>query len=229
MNVYSSAPQDSLLTSLDPTVRSQNVVLTPVGSVFDVTLSNGDTLFATPGTFTLTYEDADFDGFIDGSTVKWSTIEIYSWSEGLGWERLPTSGRISPSAGSPTGYITAPVRHFSLFRLVGGIALADLTNFMIGPNPFKPHDGNDATGREYDGTAGSGMYFSGLPANVKIEIYSVAGRKVTEFSNNDPNRGQLQWDVRNDRREPLASGYYLYIITDLSSNRRTTGKFAVIR
>ena len=87
---------------------------------------------------------------------------------------------------------------------------------MIAPNPFRPSDGNASTGSPYQrGVAGT-------------EIYAVSGRKVTAFSTTNSG-GSIQWDGRNDEFREVASGYYLYVVTDQATGARVTGKLAVIR
>ena len=46
---------------------------------------------------------------------------------------------------------------------------------QVYPNPFKPNDGDVNNGIPYDGTANSGIIFSNLPANVRIQVYNLKG------------------------------------------------------
>ncbi|MFH1860332.1 MAG: T9SS type A sorting domain-containing protein [bacterium] len=82
------------------------------------------------------------------------------------------------------------------------------------PNPFKPGRGEPV------------VNFSCLPDNViiNIYIYNLAGelaRGMTVMS------GSTTWDGRNDCGCPVASGTYIYMITDTNGNKKT-GKVAVI-
>jgi hypothetical protein len=91
---------------------------------------------------------------------------------------------------------------------------ADLNNVKIHPSPWRSdlHSGHPIT-------------FDGLPANSTIKIFTVSGRWVKTISNAN---GLATWDVKNDSGDMVASGLYIYLVTDDQGNK-THGKFAVIR
>jgi parallel beta-helix repeat protein len=201
--------------------------------VMEVTLSNGDTQLAggAEALVTLTFLDANLDGFVDGTRVPWSTLRIFRHPSTAGgsWEERPTLASQSPTAANGgVGWLRATTTRFSIFQLVGTAVSNNLANFSVGPNPFRPNDGNAATGLPYTGAVGTGIYFSNLPAGVKIEVFTITGRRVMEFQS-AASTGQIQWDVRNQDGRDVASGVYLYRIQDMATGQVRTGKLTVIR
>jgi sugar lactone lactonase YvrE len=199
--------------------------------VVEVRLSNGDTLLSggRTATVTLTFRDDNLDGFVDGSRVRWNTLRLYRHTGLTGgrWEERPIIARGDPSAGV-AGFLQTTTEHFSFFQLVGTAASANLSNFMVAPNPYRPNDASAGNGQNYTGAVGTGVYFLNLPTSVRIEVYTLTGGKVFNYSTSN-STGQVQWDVKNEDNRPVASGVYLYVITDLATNQRVTGKLAVIR
>jgi hypothetical protein len=100
-----------------------------------------------------------------------------------------------------------------------------LNNIRIYPNPFKPYDGDPDTGIPYDGSANSGIIFDNLTENCTIKIFNLAGELVDELSGIT---GKAQWDAKNKKGKEVASGVYIYLITD-KDGRKATGKFAIVR
>jgi hypothetical protein len=136
-------------------------------------------------------------------------------------------------------WIVLKVRHFSVVTLVvpavGAAGApgnqANLNNFMIYPNPYRPNDGNPATGSPPAGAASrtTGIVFDNLPANTKVEIFTMRGERLFEQVVAVAD-GWVWWNVRNAKtNEDVASGYYIYIVTDQATGQRKTGKLAVIR
>ncbi|HPQ18064.1 MAG TPA: T9SS type A sorting domain-containing protein [bacterium] len=115
--------------------------------------------------------------------------------------------------------IKAKLRHFSVYGVIPAESVNyqevknNLEEFMIYPNPFIPNDGNPLTGRNYAGiNDGSGIYFSGLMPNTKIEIYDIAGHLVFEYLHTSSTEGFYQWNVRNKNNENVASGIYIVLV-----------------
>ena len=81
---------------------------------------------------------------------------------------------------------------------------ADLEKLIIGPSPFKPDDGNFATG-----THTTGITFGRLTADALIEIYTVNGQLVEKLEEKDGD-GKLVWIVP----DKIASGVYICRVTN---------------
>lgn len=88
--------------------------------------------------------------------------------------------------------------------------ITDFSKAYCYPNPVK--DGNS-------------VIFKGLPPNTKIRIFNIAGEKVFEEEN--INNGTYIWHCEDSTHNKVASGVYLYILTDGSSMKN--GKIAIIR
>ncbi|MEI7811739.1 MAG: type IX secretion system sortase PorU [Ignavibacteria bacterium] len=101
-----------------------------------------------------------------------------------------------------------------------GLALNNLYNF---PNPFK------------EKTTFTFQHNMNSPVNVKIKIYTVAGRniKTIESSGVSDRFVKLDWDGRDQDGNMIANGTYLYKVivktTDDSYSHEVLGKLAVVR
>ncbi len=93
-------------------------------------------------------------------------------------------------------------------------AASSLADAHCYPVPFKPSAGHTA------------IRFQDLTADVSIKIYTIAGELVREIRKSD-NNDYIDWDVRNSRGEPLASGVFIYVIKSGGSTKK--GKLMVIR
>jgi hypothetical protein len=93
-----------------------------------------------------------------------------------------------------------------------------LSNAHPFPNPFKPNSGLGHT---------NGITFSGLTPGARVQIFTPTGDPVFDKTL-DSTVSSLQWNAVNDNGENLASGVYLYLITDGSGNKKD-GKFAIVR
>ncbi|HOK41865.1 MAG TPA: right-handed parallel beta-helix repeat-containing protein [bacterium] len=121
------------------------------------------------------------------------------------------------------------IMHFSNYCIFPSLAYnvlqMNLNKVEIYPNPFIPNDGKNETGRNYDGSAGSGIYINGLTPNCKIKIYDITGRLVRELYNN--NSGAVIWDAKDKNNCELASGIYFAVIEN--GFERVVKKFVIIR
>ncbi len=96
----------------------------------------------------------------------------------------------------------------------GPAAAADLSAVYEYPNPVRVYSGNtQAT-------------FANLPAGATLRIYDVQGRLVRELTNlPGPN---FVWNLTNADGRPLASGVYVYLVTDDDGHQKI-GKVALLR
>lgn len=98
-------------------------------------------------------------------------------------------------------------------------AADNLEKAYVYPNPFKPGSGGD-----YDA---ENITFSNLTEQTKIEIYNIAGELVATIDkNNDQN--EKQWNAANDAGKKLASGVYIFYISN-DNGQKKTGKFAIVK
>ncbi len=111
------------------------------------------------------------------------------------------------------------------------------------PNPYRGSaiwDSNRATGRY--------VWFAGLPARALIKIFTLAGDLVAEIDfDRDTYQGEnavgviagtdepllagtmAAWDLRSFNGQPVATGLYLYSVTDRTSGDAQQGKFLVLK
>jgi hypothetical protein len=70
------------------------------------------------------------------------------------------------------------------------------------------------------------MYFQGVPPNATLIIFTLSMHWVKSIqSATDP----YQWDLTNDAGQPVASGFYFYVVKTGNDLQTVTGKIAVIR
>jgi len=89
-----------------------------------------------------------------------------------------------------------------------------LAGASVFPNPFRPYEGH------------THMTFDGLTAYARIEIFTIAGERVCTLEETDGD-GVTSWDVTNSDGRKLASGVYIYRVTDNQGHEKIS-KFAVI-
>lgn len=102
---------------------------------------------------------------------------------------------------------------------------SNLSDIIIYPNPYKPNDGIDATGIEYNGLPGTGIYFSGLMENTHITIVDLSGKKI--YSGKSTLPGHYQWTGKDNGSRNVQSG--LYIVNFRNNNESSIKKIMIIR
>lgn len=81
------------------------------------------------------------------------------------------------------------------------------------PNPWRA-----------DRNSGASVTFDRLPADSSIRIFTISGQEV---KNLDATNGTASWDRTNESGERVASGVYLYLVTDILG-QESHGKIAII-
>lgn len=94
------------------------------------------------------------------------------------------------------------------FRVRLGASEMRVQNLLTFPNPF-----------DNEGTRFSFDLLGSEPANVKIDVYTLSGRRLNSWVERDlaPGYHQLPWDGRDAEGTPLANGVYLYRLSALSA------------
>jgi hypothetical protein len=95
------------------------------------------------------------------------------------------------------------------------LVASDFSAVQVYPNPWRS-----------DKHAGKPVTFANLPVNSMIKLFTTSGHKVKELSSQ--NSGLSTWDLTNDSGDKVASGIYIYLITD-SQGDKVKGKVAVIK
>jgi len=105
-------------------------------------------------------------------------------------------------------------------------ASINLDNVKVYPNPYKPNSG---TIYDNNPIVGEGIIFSGLTQKAKVQIFNIAGELVTEFEEEDGD-GIYVWDTRNKNGDKVASGVYIYFITNPDDkSQKIKGRIVIIR
>ena len=125
------------------------------------------------------------------------------------WIRLSNS-QVDPSANS----VWAVVDGFAIYRVMAQAA-SDLRNVVVYPNPFIPSEA-------YQGC----LKFINLTPEATIRIYSIAGDLVWTEEIHDG--GAATWCGTNDGMEPVASGVYIYVVTN-RNGEEATGRISLIK
>ncbi len=74
------------------------------------------------------------------------------------------------------------------------------------------------------------MYFTHLPANCTIHIYTSAGDEVRTLQHEgNLNNGTVQWDLRTSEGLEVAYGVYFYVVEVNSTGDKKIGKIAIIK
>jgi len=90
---------------------------------------------------------------------------------------------------------------------------ADLNGVQVYPNPWRK-----------DKHEGKPIVFRQLTGGAIVKLFTTSGREVRTLG---PANGVLSWDLTNNSGEKVASGIYLYLISDAQGNHGR-GKLAVI-
>jgi subtilisin family serine protease len=92
--------------------------------------------------------------------------------------------------------------------------LSDLSGMVVYPNPWRS-----------DKHSSVPVVFNALTADSTVKIFTISGYLVRSLS---PSSGKATWDLKNDSGELVASGIYIYSVTDGHDNK-SQGKLAIIR
>src|SRR5262249_37106364 len=93
---------------------------------------------------------------------------------------------------------------------------ADLSGVRVFPNPWRS-----------DKHAGKNVTFDHLTLGSTIKIFTVSGHLARKLSSDD-GTASASWDLTNDSGDKVASGIYVYLITD-STGAKAKGKLAIIK
>ena len=111
-----------------------------------------------------------------------------------------------------------------------GPAPASATNVRpigVYPNPYR-------AGSMFDGRIGTqedkrNIWFTGLPARCRVQVFNLMGEVVKTIDHDDPVSGQAKWDILSDHQLAIASGLYIYAVEDLATGEVQRGKLVIIK
>jgi hypothetical protein len=197
-------------------------------------VSNGQTftiLSSTPSIFTLAPSSATAGGtafnlvvlganFSPNSVVRWNdtdrTTVYVSSSEvhaAISDADIARAGSAQIRVTNPVSGTVSPAQAFVIFDGPDSARATDLRGLRVYPNPWSTDLGV------------SEIKFDGLTDNSTIKIFTLSARWVTTLQ---APTGNVNWNLRNNDGDLVASGYYLYVITDNNGNR-ARGRLAIVR
>ena len=215
LNVASTMLKIIINPSMSFAIRNKMVLndgssLVPIGYIHKIDLENGQQIFSKEIEISLPYNDEDNDNIIDDYNVNVNKTSLYYYDDSLDkWEKFTNI-----TLDKVRKVITCKTKHLSYYGLFM-VVNNNLNTAHIYPNPFKPSTGHTK------------IYFANLTNHTKIQIFNISGDLIYE-DEKDTSAGELNWDVKNAKGEPIASGVYMYIITN-NAGQIKKGKIAIIR
>lgn len=125
------------------------------------------------------------------------------------WEIVTGKQTVDASKDLVTAY---EVKNLSIFAVAA--PTTNLQNVLVRPNPFKLRLNH------------KDVKFENLSGKVSLWIYNIAGELV--FNKDDITDSSYPWSIVNNVGDRVASGVYIYIITN-ESGEKVTGKVAIIK
>ncbi|MDD5688549.1 MAG: fibronectin type III domain-containing protein [Elusimicrobia bacterium] len=207
----------SIRTSASPAVRNTMKYVNTINPICydfgELTFGTGNApvlenqVFTRAVNITIPYTKADI------GTLNEDGLRIYYWT-GTDWELVPGVQAIDKTNKT----ITATVKHFSTYRILGSYLSADFSNLKVYPNPYNP-----AT------AIGGKLKIINLPVSSVVKLYSVTGELVRELKEIDfGNLGWLEWDGKNDDGDKVGKAVYIYQIED-AAGKKKTGKIGLVK
>jgi hypothetical protein len=95
------------------------------------------------------------------------------------------------------------------------------------PNPYRA--GSLYDNRLVERELGRKIWFTGLPARCRIQVFTLAGELVQTLEHDDPNSGQESWDLLSGFDRAIASGLYIYAVQDYATGEVQRGKLVIIK
>lgn len=106
-------------------------------------------------------------------------------------------------------------QYSSSFTIRDYFSFTDLSQVKVYPNPYRKGKHSLPI-----------MTFDSLTEGAVIKIYTLEGQLVKEIK--VPDGGEALWDIKNNAGKKIASGVYIYFITDSKGNKKS-GRVVIIR
>ena len=122
--------------------------------------------------------------------------------------------------------VSVRINHFSIYALFGvNSAESNLSKAKVFPTPYK----EGSAGLFGNSAFGEGVVFDKLTDNVRIRIYNISGELVIDKTINNTS-GKYLWNTTNNDGTKIASGVYIYMITNTDNKSdKAKGKLVIIR
>jgi len=210
-----------------------NLDLTPPATVNDLAAFEGERF----GQVELTWTAVGDDGTIGSASsyeIRYLTWQVTSdnWSGAVKCVAIPAPKPAKSNESFTVTKLDAGKRYYFAIKAIDDAGnkspisncadavvqsvdpiAGNLSDVKAFPNPCRARDGGNAI-------------FTNLTENCEIKIYNIAGEFVRKI--NEQTEGTAEWDLKNDEGEDVASGLYIYVITNQKDERKK-GKLVVIR
>jgi hypothetical protein len=101
-----------------------------------------------------------------------------------------------------------------------------LGKVWVAPNPVILSTGYGGTTRQ--GDINDKILFFNLSKRASIKVFSYSGQLIGTVDHVSETAGTNEWFQISRSSQRIASGVYFYIVEDLDTGTRATGKFVVI-
>jgi len=126
----------------------------------------------------------------------------------------PIGAGLRPGTYQLTVTVTLGSQSKSATPVTINLVSTDLSTVKVYPNPWRS-----------DKHADKSVTFAGLPLGTTIKIFTVSGHEVKELHADGPS---ILWDLKTESGNKVASGLYIYLVTDSQGNK-VRGKLAIIK
>ncbi len=201
VHLKGTAPTRGILDQADSGTEAKGITAFPGAQVIEFTATRD---LGTTATITLPYPSS-----LDAAIVN--NLKIFELDDvNPSWVVLPGC-RTNPRQDN----ISGDVNDFSTYRVMA-MAAGNLRDVVVYPNPFRPKEAHDGC-----------IKFINLTSQARVRIYNVVGDLIwtREIENSG---GSIQWYGDNNSGRPVASGVYVYIVTN-PDGEEAVGKISVIR
>jgi hypothetical protein len=186
-----------------PGVNAPNGLVMVTQTLREIKLSGAGLSSGATVTVTIPYTETTLNGNDENN------LQLYRLGSGsTTWSIVSTI-----TQNNTNNTIVGAVDSFSHFVLMLPTWKQTLDEVIVYPNPCI----TDKYGYQ--------IHFTNLTQNATIKIFNIAGELVKEIHSNNP---MEIWKIDNDDGGRIASGIYIYLITDHANNKKI-GKLAVIK
>jgi hypothetical protein len=95
------------------------------------------------------------------------------------------------------------------------------------PNPYRVGSYFDSAHGDVE--LGRKIWFTGLPARCRIQVFTLSGEVVKTLYHDDLTSGQEPWDLLSEPVRAIATGLYVYVVEDEQSGEIQRGKLVIIK
>jgi hypothetical protein len=182
------------------------------GNDVDLDFNQGSTVL-----LTIPYPDKDQDGIVDGTAIKEDNLRIWQFT-GNNWQLVTTN---TGAVNKDKNTVTVMINELGRYAVMELATEPVISNVVVYPDPFSD--------------IAKFMFSLGSQADVKVQIYTLTGRFISELSKhvgvNDTAYVEFVYDGTDKQGALIANGTYIYKIVTVNNNKSytKTGKFMKLK